>query len=101
MARPRARSRSAVPHDRRDRPVPPHPWHKPHDRARVSAGPVARGEVDDRPQASRVVRVAGLDGACWPEPLQEAILRVAAGPEERLAEHWRALRPQLDLDDLW
>jgi hypothetical protein len=47
------------------------------------------------------VRREGYEGHFWPSPLQEDLLRAALlGPEEAAAA-WRALRPRLDLDDVW
>jgi glycosyltransferase involved in cell wall biosynthesis len=47
------------------------------------------------------MRKPGLEGACWPEPLQEHVLRAALTPGARGVEAWRAIRGDLDLDDIW
>ncbi len=44
---------------------------------------------------------AGYLGACWPDPLTESLLRAAVLPPAPAADAWRALRPELVLDDLW
>lgn len=47
------------------------------------------------------VRRPGFDGACWPDELQTAILRVALCDVGTAAREWRALRPDLVIDDIW
>lgn len=47
------------------------------------------------------MRRTGFDGAFWPSPLQEALLRVALMSDDAAREAWRRIRPDLDLDDLW
>jgi len=43
----------------------------------------------------------GYDGACWPDERQTTILRVALCEPDVAAREWAALRPTLDIDDIW
>lgn len=47
------------------------------------------------------MRRHGYEGHCWPSPLQEGLLRAALLPAEQASAAWAALRPGLDLDDIW
>lgn len=47
------------------------------------------------------MRKPGLDGACWPSPVQEDVLRVVVSPLDEAVAAWRRIRPRLDVDDLW
>lgn len=47
------------------------------------------------------MRREGYEGSFWPSPLQEALLRAALLPPAEAAAEWHALRPSLDLDDIW
>ncbi len=47
------------------------------------------------------MRRPGYDGACWPDDRQTAFLRAALLDADGAADEWRALRRDLDFDDLW
>lgn len=47
------------------------------------------------------MRRPGLIGACWPAPLEEAVLRAAVLDPDRAVAAWLDLRPGLVLDDVW
>jgi hypothetical protein len=47
------------------------------------------------------MRRPGYDGDCWPDEVQTSLLRAALCDADTAVAEWRALRPVLDLDDVW